>query len=180
MSLRCYALAALVPAGLFAAHDFGGDYDKARLVATTSIEIDAGKVLSISDNAIHWRADLFEAVKSGSTKQYFGENAWLRKVGVAKVPAAMTLGGQPIGAGEWEVFAKVPGDDTSKFILEWKQGATTVDVPLSMKGGNDIEDHLLLALTPRGGAASKEFQLKVFYGDMKASVPGTFAPAKAQ
>jgi hypothetical protein len=179
VNLRSFALAALVPAGFLAVHDFG-DYDHAPMCSTTSIEIDPGKVLSISDNAIHWRADLFAAVKAGTTpKQFFGGNAWRRKVAVAKVPCAMTLGGQAIAEGEWTLFAKVPGDDTSKFFLEWDQGDKKVDVPLAMKGGNDPEDHLLLALTPRGvEKESKNFELKVFYGDMKATVAGSFGAAQ--
>jgi hypothetical protein len=174
MNLRMLALAAALPAGLLFAHDFGGDYDKARLAATTSIEIDSGQLLSIAHNALHWRPDIYEGVKSGSTKRFFAPNAWYRRIAVAKVPAAMRLGGETIGAGEWAVSIKVPGDDTSKFLLEWKQGQTAIDVGLGMKGGNDVEDHLLIALTPRGGSQSKDFELKVFYGDMRGTIGGSF------
>ena len=71
MLLQKFLLAALIPAGFALFHDFGNDYDKAPNVATTALELDAGKPISISSNAIHWREDLFGAVKSGGTKQYF-------------------------------------------------------------------------------------------------------------
>jgi len=179
MNLRTLALAALLPAGLVVLHDFGGNYDNARMAAKTSIEIDAGKPLEIQHNAIHWRSDLFDSVKSGKTKQFFAPDAWNRKIGTAKVPSDMQLGGKAIAAGEWTIAVKVPGDDTSKFFLSFKQGDKTVDVPVEMKGGNAVEDHLLLALTMRGGAESKDFQLKVGYGDMMGAIDGSLG-GKAQ
>ena len=180
MNFRMLALAALLPASFVFAHDFGQDYDKARMAASTSIEIVPGKTLSIASNAIHWRKDLFDAVKSGGTKRFFGgTNAWLRKVGEAKVPEPMQLGGQLIAAGDWTVSIKVPADDTAKFLLEWKQGDKSIDVPLTMKGGGEVEDHLFLGLTPRGDNSSKAFALKVAYGDLSGSIAGTF-DSKAQ
>ncbi len=173
MNLRSLALAALAPAGLLFVHDFGGNYDNARMAATTAVEIEAGKALTISHNAIHWRQDIYEGVKSGRTKQFFAPYAWYRKIALAKVPGPMQLGGKPIGAGDWTISIKVPGEDPTKFMLEWKQGEQAVDVALDMKGGNEVEDHLLLALTPRGGNESKDFELKVFYGDMRATVAGS-------
>ena len=179
MNFRILALAALLPASFVFAHDFDKDYDKARMAASTAVEITAGKSLSISHNAIHWRSNILEGVKNGSLKQFFGGNAWYRKIAVAKVPEAMQLGGQLIGAGDWNVSIKVPGDDTSKFLLEWKQGDKAVDVPIELKGGNEVEDHLYMALTPRGDNASKAFALKVGYGDLAGSISGTF-DSKAQ
>ena len=179
MNLRALALAMLAPASLAFVHDFGG-FDKGRMAATTTIEIESGKPLSISCNSPHWNSGVFDWVKSGQSKERFKPHAWYNKVALAKVPADMQLGGQAIAAGDWTIHAKVPADDTSKFVLEWKQGDKSIDVPLAMKGGNDVEDHLLLALTPRGAAGSKEFELKVFYGDMKATVAGSFGAAKAQ
>ncbi len=178
MLLQKFLLAALIPAGFALFHDFGNDYDKAPNVATTALELDAGKPISISSNAIHWREDLFGAVKSGGTKQYFNGMAWYRKIGAAKVGEDITLGGKAITAGDWTVSIKVPGDDTSKFFLEWKKGETAVDVPLELKGGHEVEDHLILALTPRGGAGSKDFELKVGYGDHYGKIKGTIGGAK--
>ena len=68
--------------------------------------------------------------------------------------------------------------DTSKFFLEWKKGDSAVDVPLAMTGGHEVEDHLILALTPRGGAGSKEFELKVGYGDQYGKIAGSISAAK--
>jgi len=178
MNLRALAVAALLPAAI-ALHDFGGNYDAARMCTTTSIEIDAGKPLTITHNAIHWRKDLFDGVKSGATKQFFKPDSWNRKVGTAKVPSDMQLGGQLIAAGDWTVAVRVPGDDTSKFFLTFAQGDKKVDVPLELKPGNPEEDHLFLALTMRGGAQSKDFQLKVAYGDLAGAVTGSLG-GKAQ
>jgi hypothetical protein len=177
MFLRSILLAALVPAGFALFHDFPS-YDTARNVATTSLELDEGKAISISSNAIHWRKDLYEGVKSGATVQFFKPNAWYRKIGAAKVGEDITLAGKAIAAGDWVLSIKVPGDDTSKFFIEWKKGETAVDVPLTMNAGHDVEDHLLLALTPRGGAGSKDFELKVGYGDLFGKIAGTIGAAK--
>ena len=70
MSLRSLLLTTLVPASLAFFHNFP-NYDTARNVATTSLELDEGKAISIASNAIHWRKDLFDGVKSGATVQYF-------------------------------------------------------------------------------------------------------------
>src|SRR5262249_37875115 len=115
MLLRKFLLAAAIPAGFALFHDFG-NYDTAPNVATTALELDAGKPISIASNAIHWREDLFNAVKAGGTVQYFKPNAWYRKIGAAKVGEDITLGGKAIAAGEWALSIKVPGDDTSKFF----------------------------------------------------------------
>ena len=180
MKLRTLALAALAPLCLAFVHDFGNNYDNARFCAVTSIEIDAGQTLSIANNAIHWRKDLFDMVKTGASVQFFKPDAWRRKIANAKVPAAMTLGGQAIGAGDWSVAIRVPADDTSKFFLSWTMGDKTVDVPLAMTGGHDAEDHLLMALTPRGiEKESKAFSLKVWYGDLAGSIAGSFDAAAA-
>jgi len=174
MNPRALALAALLPASFVFAHDFGGSVSQARMAASTTIEIDPGKVLSIAHNALHWRADVLGRVKSGQSKQRYAPHSWYNKVAAAQVPAEMVLGGKAIVRGEWTVSVKIPGDDTSRFLLEWKQGDKIVDVPLDMQGGNDVEDHLLFALTPRGGADSKAFELKVYYGDLRAAVEGSF------
>jgi hypothetical protein len=177
MTQRSILLAALVPAGLALFHDFG-NYDTARNVATTSLELTEGKAISIASNAIHWRKDLFDMVKSGASAQFFKPYAWYRKIGVAKVGEEITLAGKAIAAGDWTLSIKVPGEDTAKFFIEWKKGETAIDVPLVMNAGHDVEDQLILALTPRGGAGSKEFELKVGYGDLYGKIAGSLGAAK--
>lgn len=177
MFLRTLLLAALAPAALALFHDFG-DYNTARNVSTTSLELDEGKPIAIASNAIHWRKDLLEMIQSGQSVQYFKPYAWYRKIGVAKVGEAITLSGKSIDAGEWILSIKVPGEETSKFFIEWKKGDSAIDVPIALTGGHDVEDHLLLALTPRGGAGSKEFELKVGYGDLAGKIAGTIGAAK--
>ncbi len=175
MNLRTLALAALIPAGLFLRHE----YADAKMAASTSVQVTPDLAFSITHNSMHFRQDIIDWVQSGQSKGRFGSNSFYRSLGSAKVPAAMTLGGAAIGAGDWKLAVKIPGDDVKKYILEFKQETTVVDVALDMQGGNDSEDHLLLALTPRGGALSKDFELKVFYGDMKATVAGSFAATAA-
>lgn len=177
MSLRTILFAVLAPATVALFHDFG-NYDTARNVSTTSLELDEGKPITIASNAIHWRKDLFDMVKTGASVQYFKPYAWYRKIGAAKIGEEITLGGKTIAAGEWTLSIKVPGEDTSKFFIEWKQGETAVDVPLTLTSAHDVEDHLILALTPRGGNGSKEFELKVGYGDQYGRIAGSIGAAK--
>jgi hypothetical protein len=177
MSLRTILLAAVAPATLALFHDFP-NYDTARNVSTTSLELDEGKAITIAGNAMHWRKDLYDMVKSGESRQYFDPYLWYRKFGVAKVGEPITLGGKAIDAGDWALSIKVPGDDASKFFIEWKKGETAIDVPLALTPGHDVEDHLLLSLTPRGGAGSKAFELKVEYGDLAGRIAGSIGGAK--
>lgn len=55
---------------------------------------------------------------------------------------------------------------------------TTLLAALAQTGGYDGEDHLLLSLTPRGGDGSKEFELKVEYGDLTGKISGSIGAAK--
>jgi hypothetical protein len=176
-------LAAPLVLGAAAYHDWPQDYEQARNVASTSLELDANSVISISHNALHWRQGIFDAIKSGGTKQFFDPYTWYRKFGNAVVRSAVELGGVAIPAGFYEISLKVPGDDPAKMFIEFKAGDSTHDVPFQMvamtgagdaESGHQEEDHLFLGLSPRGGAGSMDFELMVLYGDHAARVAGSF------
>lgn len=176
MKLAKIALLIALPVvtGAAALHDWPQDYDKARYVASVSLELEEGKTLSLSHNAMHWRQEIFDSILSGATKQFFDPHCWNRKFGKASIPSNIKLGDKMIPAGEYGLYQYVPGDDPGKFYLSFRKGADlegAIDILLPLEELDAVEDHLILSLTPRGSEGLK-FDLRMFYGNRRGTVSG--------
>lgn len=159
-------------------HDFPGEFDKAKFVCSSSLELEEGNPIVLRHNAMHWRPEILQMARTDKRFKDFS-----RRVGELENHLDITLGGAKLQEGKYDLIVHVSPDDASKFVLQVKpqKGSEGEESQATFGGGTATEeqDHLSMTLVPKGGQGSMNFVLQVRYGNIVATLDGTMGDASA-